>query len=166
MLTTTTYGTWLPGDVRGYVDDGVVLPHDPAVLERALGRLKGEPVYLTDREQSAAFAALESARDEFGYALLAASVESWHVHALVDHGYDAVADVAGRLKTRMRQAVVATRGRGATAAGRLWTAGYDARYCFTADAVVGRAGYIGRHRGARVVRARPTTVDMPGPQRL
>jgi len=33
MVTTTTYGTWLPGDVRGYVDDGVILPGDPTLLE-------------------------------------------------------------------------------------------------------------------------------------
>ena len=26
MVTTTSYGTWLPGELRGYVDKGVILP--------------------------------------------------------------------------------------------------------------------------------------------
>ncbi len=29
MFTMTTYGTWLRGDRRGWVDDGIVFPADP-----------------------------------------------------------------------------------------------------------------------------------------
>jgi len=35
MITTTTYCMWLPGDVRGYVEDGVVLPSNPDLLDFA-----------------------------------------------------------------------------------------------------------------------------------
>jgi hypothetical protein len=104
--------------------------------------MKSDPVYLSPREQAIAFDALRRAADEFGYALLAASIESWHAHWLIDHGRDAVARMAGRLKTRMRQAL---------ARGRIWTTGYDARYCFDPDALARRRAYIQRHRGARIL---------------
>ncbi len=140
MLTTTTYGAWLPGDVRGYVDDGVILPGNPALLQTASRRMTGNPVLLNTIQQQIAFDALRTASAEFHYRLLAVAIESWHVHLLIDHKTDAVATVAGRLKTRMRQAL---------GGGRIWTVGYDKRYCFTPEAVTTRAGYIHRHPGHR-----------------
>ena len=140
MITSTTYGTWLPGDMRGYVDDGVILPHDPVVLERSQRRMRDEPVLLTPTQQDTVFKSLLMAADEFGYTLYAVSIESWHMHVLLTHGFDPVKQVVGRLKTRMRQAV----GRG-----RIWTEGYDKRYCFTDAAIEARHEYIRRHRGYR-----------------
>ena len=143
MVTTTMYGTWLPGDVRGYVDAGRILPGDPTVLRAAVGRMIGRPVYLSHEEQARAFGALCGACEEFGYALRAVSIESWHAHWLIDAGYDNVSRMVGRLKTRMRQAV----GRG-----RIWTAGFDKRFCFDQDSVQSRQDYIARHRGHRHLR--------------
>ena len=72
------------------------------------------------------------------------SVESWHTHFLLDHGFDTVEAVAGRLKTRMRQAV---------GIGRMWTTGYDSRFCFAVEAVGKRKRYIERHAGWRPLEA-------------
>lgn len=108
--------------------------------------MTGEPVYLTRRQQDAASDALLSGCREFRYTLLATSIESWHVHLLVDHGYSSAPDTIARLKTRMRQAVNAIGG-----PGRVWTEGYDARYCFADSTVARRRAYIARHRGARPV---------------
>jgi hypothetical protein len=62
LLTWTTYGTWLPGDTRGFVSDvrdgpGPEVRHnvpstpydadDPRVRQRALGLLVGQLVWLT-----------------------------------------------------------------------------------------------------------------------
>ena len=143
MITTTTYGTWLPGDLRGYVEDGIILPHDPDRLERSRHLMKTDPVFLTPREQEVIFEALVRAAREFDYALFAVSIESWHAHWLIDHAFDAAEVMVGRLKTRMRQAV---------ARGRLWTAGYDARFCFDEEAVEARRDYIRRHHGSRPLR--------------
>jgi hypothetical protein len=142
MVTTTTYGTWLPGDLRGYVKNGVILPGDPDLLERSRSRLKSPPVYLSAAEQDAAFRALVHAAREFQYTLLAASIESWHAHWLIDHAFDDVEVMVGRLKTRMRQALNC---------GRIWTSGYDARYCFDRETVDARRRYIRNHRGWREV---------------
>jgi len=147
MITTTTYGTWLPGDLRGYVEDGVVLPGDPAKLERAGKLLRGSPVFLTPEEQDAAFAAACDAVREFGYELHAVSVESWHTHILVTHGAVKVAAVAGQFKTRMRQAIAEATGR----TGRIWTTGYDKRFCFNDADIAARHDYIRRHAGYRPI---------------
>lgn len=140
MVTTTTYGTWLPGDLRSYVRNGVILPGDPLLLERARSLLTSDPVFLSADEQEVAFESLVRAANEFGYDLLEVSIESWHAHWLVDHKYDEVKVMAGRLKTRLRQAI----GRG-----RIWTSGYDSRYCFDDAAVDARRRYIQSHRGWR-----------------
>jgi len=140
MFTTTTFGTWLPGDLRGYVDRGVIFPANPQRLVAARRMMRDRPVYLTADERDTAFDALVHAAREFDYRLLAVSIESWHVHWLVAHGFDKPAAVAGRLKTRMRQAVDR---------GRIWTDGYDKRYCFDEMSMTHRRDYINRHPGAR-----------------
>lgn len=86
--------------------------------------------------------AIRAAADEFGYRLTDLSIESWHLHWIVDHGYDPVADMVGRLKTRMRQTI----GRG-----RIWTDGYCHR-CLHDDGELRVArGYVARHAGCRMV---------------
>ena len=50
-VTTTSYGAWLPGDLRGYVEDGVVLPGDPARLEQAVRAMGGRSPVLFTSEQ-------------------------------------------------------------------------------------------------------------------
>jgi len=140
MVTTTTYGTWLPGDARGYVDAGRVLPSDPFLESKSRRLMEGEAVFLSEEEQSIAFEALIAACVEFDYTLVAVTIETWHAHLLLTHGRDDVAKVAGRLKNRMRQAIDR---------GRVWTKGYDKRFCYTEADVMHRQEYITRHRGHR-----------------
>jgi hypothetical protein len=116
MITTTTCGSWLPGDLRGYVENGIILPGDPQRLEQAAQRMAGKsPVLFTAVQQTKLFDALGAACREFGYELTDASIESWHLHWMCNHGFDTVATMAGRLKNRLRQALNI---------GRIWTAGY------------------------------------------
>ena len=107
LLTWTTYGTWLPGDRRGFVgnviprtDDTIGAndairrvknnqpgtPYDrsmPGLENFAREHLRGEPVWLNSPQ---AFAFLEEARRtaEFhGWHLLAVAVMANHVHLVV-----------------------------------------------------------------------------------
>jgi hypothetical protein len=145
FVTTTSYGTWLPGDLRGYVRKGVTLPGDPRLLEMSRGLLQGNPVFFDHRERDVLFGALAEACREFGYRLSDASVEAWHLHWIVWHGEDAVEKMVGRLKTRMRQAL----GRG-----RIWTAGYCAELLFDTPAIEAAEAYIARHEGCRMIDGR------------
>jgi hypothetical protein len=141
MVTTTTYGTWLPGDLRGYVDNGITLPGDPERLEQSTARMTGKPVPLTPDQQARVFAALRDAVIEFGYTLTDASVESWHLHWLIHHGFDPIPTMVVRLKNRMRQALNL---------GRIWTEGYYDSRLFQQPAVESRSRYIARHAGCRM----------------
>ena len=141
MVTTTSYGSWLPGDLRGYVQDGRILPANPALLNHSKSIMSGSPVYFGERHQVALFAAMQDAAREFGYTLADCSVESWHLHWLVAHGYDAVPTMVGRLKNRMRQALNV---------GRIWTEGYYARCLFTDRDIEEARRYIAGHEGCRM----------------
>ena len=92
-------------------------------------------------QQAQLFDALVSAAAEFGYTLIDASVESWHLHWIVDHGYDPVPTMVGRLKNRMRQAL---------GIGRIWTEGYYDSQLFNESAVLARRRYVRRHAGCRL----------------
>lgn len=150
MVTTTTYGTWLPGDLRGYVQDGRILPGDPRLLTYARDHLAHDPVYLTQDEQTRARKALLDAAAEFGYHLSDASIDTWHLHIIVAHP-DNVAELVGRLKTRMRQAL--TRG-------RLWTEGYCHRPLTMERDVQAARRYIADHPGCWLIEGLPWPREM------
>jgi REP element-mobilizing transposase RayT len=98
LLTSTTYGTWLLGDVRGFVSPVPVEhnilelhnipgePYDsdmPTLEEAARRRLKGPPIRLSGQQAHAVCDQfLETARYR-GWVLLAASVMANHVHAVL-----------------------------------------------------------------------------------
>ena len=142
MVTTTSYGTWLPGDFRGYVENGEVLPPNPHLLAHARSLLAKPPVQFNPAEQHALFDSIRAAAAEFAYKLTDVSIESWHLHWIVDHGVDPVKIMVGRLKTRMRQALDR---------GRIWTEGYWHDCLYTEDEVRTRRRYITRHAGTRMV---------------
>jgi REP element-mobilizing transposase RayT len=141
MITTTSYGTWLPGDGRGYVQHGEILPPEPRLERHAAELLKSPPVILSQPEQNRITIALVEAAKEFGYDLTDLSVESWHVHWILKHD-DKVAAMVGRLKNRSRQAV----GRG-----QIWTKGYHYNPLHTEAAILAASDYIARHAGVRLV---------------
>jgi hypothetical protein len=148
IVTTTSYGTWPPGDLRGYVEKGQILPGDPTRLAHAKSLMSAEPVYFDPAQQLILWTSLTRACEEFGYVLTDASVESWHLHWIVDHGFDPVDDMVGRLKTRMRQALYR---------GRVWTEGYCHRCMETHSDIAVARRYVRRHAGCRLSEGRIVT---------
>ena len=78
FLTWTTYGTWLPGDARGWVhhgEGGPGVPYrepDPAEERKARSRMKAQPVrFDAARRQVVEASIIESCR-----------LRDWPVHAL------------------------------------------------------------------------------------
>ncbi len=69
MFTMTTYGTWLRGDRRGWVDDGRILP--PEVVKCAkeavrYGLRAGRPIWTADYDKRCCFSA-SALRGRIGY---------------------------------------------------------------------------------------------------
>jgi REP element-mobilizing transposase RayT len=98
LLTTTTYGTWLPGDKRGFVspvraEDGTLelhnipgTPYDadmPDLQQQAREFLKSDPTRLTRAQAEAILAQLLETARYRGWTIVAASVMHNHMHILV-----------------------------------------------------------------------------------
>ena len=141
MVTTTSYGAWLPGDVRWYVQRGEVLPPAPGLEKHAEALLKQPPVLFAEEQQSALFDSLQHACHEFGYRLSDASVECWHLHWIVMHD-DRAPTMIGRLKNRLRQKLDQ---------GAIWTEGYHFHDLETNEALQAAREYIAKHQGVRML---------------
>jgi REP element-mobilizing transposase RayT len=98
FLTCRTYGTWLPGDERGFVDPvideqgkrvvhnvpGTPVDEDnPRLRQYSRDIMTGEPVYLTSDQSSALFAQLQETARHRGWELLAVALLVNHVHLIV-----------------------------------------------------------------------------------
>jgi hypothetical protein len=138
FITTTSHGTWLPGDARGYVRKGLILPGDAKLRTLSQEQMKSPPVYFSYADRTRLFSALAAACGEFSFRLSDVAVEAWHLHWIMFHGDDAIEKVVGRLKTRMRQAM---------ARGRIWTEGYCAEPLLDNQAIEQAQEYIARHDG-------------------
>jgi hypothetical protein len=91
FITWTTYGTWLPGDERGWRKHGsyVVDAPDPELRGTARRAMTGEPVVLTDAQRDAVDAVIVRHCKIRGWVLHARNVRSNHVHVVVS------AEIAG-----------------------------------------------------------------------
>jgi PAS domain-containing protein len=149
FATTTSYGSWLPGDTRGYVQDGQVLPASPTLAQHTRALLKKSPVLFSEAEQRDLLSAFLAACDEFGYRPFDLSIESWHMHWIVRHD-NAARSMIARLKNRMRQRLNR---------GRIWTEGYWQRALKTDDELLVARDYIRRHAGCRLIDGKRTSAS-------
>ena len=98
LLTWTTYGTWLPGDERGFVspvpsaDGGFVLhnvpgtPVDrdmPELREQARGLMRGKPIDLIAPQAVCVIQQFRETAIFRGWSLFAAAVMANHAHLVV-----------------------------------------------------------------------------------
>ncbi len=141
FITTTSYGSWLPGDVRGYMENGELLPSTPPLALYAASRMKIQPVQFSDDDAVALHRAIVAAVREFDYRLSDLVIESTHLHWIVSHD-DEMETMVGRLKNRMRQRL----GRS-----RIWTTGYYGRELRDLKGLHDARNYLAQHRGLRML---------------
>jgi hypothetical protein len=148
MYTFTTYGTWLRGDERGWVEDGIPWPPNPYIEENDRRRMKHEP-FLFDSRRLLGIGTFigNSLRQRLGLRIAAMTVQVWHVHFIVgptDHLPPVVAKCA---KDAVRW--------GLRVARPIWTDGYDKRFCFDDEAALARMEYVEKHNTVVGLPARP-----------
>ncbi len=109
-VTSSTYGTWLPGDPRGWrskghkkhVDGDYRNPPpagaDPGLLEYCRGNLKDPPVRLTPPQRRAAGEAIVQRLLELGTEPIVMSVDGIHLHVLLRPPDTKVRQWVGRAK--------------------------------------------------------------------
>lgn len=133
LLTWTTYGTWLPGDARGFVSDvrdgpGPEVRHntpgtpydadDARVRQRALDHMVGQPVWLTaEQAQPLADQFRETAAFR-KWQLLAIAIMANHIHLVV--GVPGDPDPAKLLHDFKSYGTRALKARGYEPAGARW----------------------------------------------
>ena len=138
MVTMTTYGTWLRGDARGWVDQGTVFPADP-VLEAADRVRAKHPPYFFPRHRLWDVGQYigRSLSQRLGVRLWAMTVRRWHAHFVVACPCPAEGRIAKCVKDAARWGLRVGR--------PLWGAGYDTRYCIDRQSVRNRIQYVQDH---------------------
>ena len=148
MFTITTYGTWLRGDARGWVDKGVVFPPDPVLEQADRARMRFPPYLLpADTWRQAGEWIGTSLAERLGLQVYALTVQPWHVHFVVGAAATPVGQVAKCAKDAVRWGLRLDR--------PIWGDGYDKRYCFDERSVRARVEYVERHNLAVGRPARP-----------
>jgi hypothetical protein len=135
MFTITTYGTWLRGDIRGWVDDAVVFPPDPRMEDLDSNSMNEPPFRFAYADRvPVAQAIAESLTTRLHLQVYAVCVQSWHSHFVVGATVHTPAVIVKCAKDAARWKLRRER--------RIWGTGYDKRYCFDAPSVQTRINYV------------------------
>jgi len=156
MLTLTTYGTWLRGDARGWVDAGTIFPPDPVLEASDRRQMKHPPFRFAERDWRPVGDRIGTALGQrLGVAIFAMTVQSWHVHIVIGPTAHDVSRVVKCAKDAVRWAMRPGR--------PIWGDGYDKRFCFDEASALARIAYVEEHNLARGRPARswPFILDPP-----
>ncbi len=159
LITWTCYGTWLPGDRRGYVSDTLrrgesripkqntpgtpYTADDKHTRKLASQRQKWPTVHLTDAQASVVAERLVDSAKERDWRIVRGAVMSNHVHVIIVECPDDGPTVRRALKgpTQAGLSELADRPR------RWWTRGGSDRYLHTEDAIRNAVTYVARQKG-------------------
>lgn len=140
MTTWTTYGTWLQGNKKRYVKNGVTLDANPGLEKSNKTSLKQDAVRFSKAIRPLVKNAILQKAQEIGHKVHAVVVYSNHVHVVLsaigrNPGYS-----IGRLKTAVTSIL-----REYGFDGKVWTKGFHTGYCYNEKELQQRIDYINRH---------------------
>jgi REP element-mobilizing transposase RayT len=140
MITWTTYGTWLQGDERGYVKDGKTHPGNKSLRESNKRSQLQDAVRLSKNQQQLVRKAIIGEAALQGQRIYALAVQSNHVHIVAEYIRQPISRIVAYYKKAARLALKAT-----NHYGKLWTRGYDKRFCFDWATLEQRIKYVQDH---------------------
>jgi REP element-mobilizing transposase RayT len=165
LLTSTTYGTWLPGDERGSVTrvrdgHGPRIEHDapgtdcdgpmPGLQRSAVSLLKGDPIFFTQQQAEAVAAQFKETAAYRKWSFLAFAIMRNHFHLLVAvPGDPDPSDVLGDFKSYASRAL--NRRYGKPSSGTWWTGKGSMRKKPDERAVLAAVEYVRGQPGAWVI---------------
>ena len=123
FITWTTYGTWMPGDVRGWRKrKGEEQLPRPLLAQWCRKQMKGESVLLEPHDRATVEQACQKHCDHRGWHLFAVSARTNHVHVVV-----AANDSAKKVRDQLKANCTGTLRRQDQPlhAKRTWTKGGD-----------------------------------------
>jgi len=146
LLTWTSYGTWLPGDRRGWVDRraaGPGFPYqepDPKREDRARNAMSEPPVLLDKPARQVVDAAIRRTCAYRGWIVHALNVRSNHAHIVVSPGDlspGATMKVLKAYASRALNEALATRGRK-----HWWTSSGSTKYLNSESSLFAAIRYV------------------------
>lgn len=140
MATWTTYGTWLQGDKKGYVKNGTILEANPELEKTNKELLKHDKIKIPKSLRKIVKNAILKEAEEIGQKVYATAVCSNHVHIVVESIGKRCGYSIGRFK---KAATKALRKYGFE--NKVWTAGFDKRYCYNQQELENKIEYVQRH---------------------
>jgi REP element-mobilizing transposase RayT len=140
MITWTTYGTWLQGDKRGYVKSGKIFTPNQSLEDSNKQNLSKEPVKLSLIHRQVVQEAIQQMAKQLNQEIFALSVSSTHVHVLDEYIPMPIGLVVRHYKGAAQSAL-----RIVGLVGRIWTKGFDKRYCFDEQTLKKRINYVKSH---------------------
>jgi hypothetical protein len=139
FLTWTTYGSWMPGDARGWADDRGVIRDPNARLARVAARLmRGPSVVLSFAQRDIVARAIHEHCDFRGWTLHAATCRTAHVHVVVSATECKPDGVLGSIKARCSRQL----SHGAKAPRTWWTRGGSMRRIYDMRALENVVAYV------------------------
>jgi REP element-mobilizing transposase RayT len=179
LLTWTTYGTWLPGDSRGFVSNvrdaadasGLEVRHNipgtpcdadlPGLEASARKSLKCPPIHLTRQQAELLLAQFRETAAHRGWVLLAVAVMANHVHLVVGVPGDPDPETLLRdFKSYGSRAL--NRHGGTPASGTWWTTSGSKRKLPHGEAVRSAVDYVVRKQAFPLLVWEATEQGEPG----
>jgi len=140
MATWTTYGTWLQGDKRGYVKNGITLGANAQLEKTNEELLKHDKILIPKTLRKTVENAILNEADKIGQKVFAIAVCSNHVYIVAESKDERCGYYVGRFKRAATKAL-----RGYAFVEKVWTKGYDKRYCYNQNDLETRIKYVQRH---------------------
>lgn len=130
----------MQGDNRGYVKDGKILEKNDSLRKENIKRLKAGMVQLTHQEQKIAREAILNKAQTLGQKIYSMAVCSNHVQIVAERISESIEMVVSHYKNAAR---IALRANGFVA--KVWTRGFDKRFCFNQQQLKSRIEYVQAH---------------------
>ena len=140
MVTWTTYGTWLQGDERGYVKNGQILPGNKKLKTANKNQQKSQTVKLNPSQKQLVQNAILREAQKINQNIFAIAVYSNHVHLVAGASSKSIEQIVHRYK-RLSSFVLNKAGLN----GKVWSKGFDKRFCFTDREIEQKVKYVNNH---------------------
>jgi REP element-mobilizing transposase RayT len=140
MITWTTYGTWLQGDERGYVKDGQILTGNDRLKSANQRQQKYPTIKLNSEQKRIVKKAILDEACRINHKIFAIAVCSNHVHIVADVSDESIEQAVHRYKY---SATFELRKKGIQ--GKIWSKGFDKRFCFADKDIENRIRYVKNH---------------------
>jgi REP element-mobilizing transposase RayT len=140
MVTWTTYGSWLQGNQHGYVKHSKILPGNQQILLANPRLQRSETIKLNPEQRAIVHQAILDETKRIGQTIEAMAVCENHVHIVACPCPESIQQIVSRYKNVAMFALCKN-----NSISRIWTRGFDKRFCFTEDDLKHRIDYVRKH---------------------